>query len=237
MKRKGRLIVIPAAVAAVLVIAVGGYGLVTFFGHKAPAAFRLSSPAPSTGLGALAGRWKIATGSEAGYRVREKFITQPAPTEAVARTSAITGSLVIESQAGQFVVRQVSLSADLTKLHSVDTYATYQAFQRDNFVAGIYLQTGQFPSTTFKADRVTPPADASSSTTPVSMIGHGNLTLHGVSHDVDVPLTVQLSGARIELVGSLGLEMPDYGIQVPQIGFTRAEPHAIIEFHLFLSRG
>lgn len=119
----------------------------------------------------------------------------------------------------------------------MDTFATYQAFQRDNFVAGLYLETGRFPSATFKADSIIPPAGASSSTTPVSMVGHGRLTLHGVSHDVDVPLTIQLAGGRIELVGSLGLEMPDYAIQVPQIGFTRAEPHAIIEFHLFLNRG
>jgi polyisoprenoid-binding protein YceI len=228
---------VPAGVLALAVIGVGGYGLVTFLGHKAPAAFSLSSPAASTGLGELNGQWKIAAGSEAGYRVREKFINQPAPTEAVARTSAITGGLAIASQGGQPVVRQVSFSADLTKLHSVDTYATYQAFQRDNFVAGLYLQTGQFSSATFKADSIIPPAGASSSSTPVSMVGHGRLTLHGVSRDVDVPLTIQLSGNRIELVGSLGLEMPDYGIEVPQIGFTRAEPHAIIEFHLFLTRG
>ena len=228
--------VIPAGVL-VAALGVGAYGLVTFFGHKAPAAFSLSSPASSTTPSGLVGHWKISVGSEVGYRAREKFINQPAPTEAVARTSAVAGSLVIESPGGQFVVRQVSFSADLTKLHSVDTYATYQAFQRDNFVAGLYLQTGQFPSATFKADSITPPAGASSSTTPVAMVGHGRLTLHGVSHDVDVPLTIQLSADRIELVGSLGLEMPDYGIEVPQIGFTRAEPHAIIEFHLFLTRG
>ncbi len=50
-------------------------------------------------------------------------------------------------------------------------------------------------------------------------------------------MTWMASGDRIELVGSIGLELPDYGIEVPQIGFTRAEPHAAIEFHLFLTRG
>jgi polyisoprenoid-binding protein YceI len=236
VKSKPWLIVIASGLA-LLVLVIGGYGVVTFFGHSAPSAFKLGSPAPSTSPGGLTGRWKIASGSEAGYRAREKFINQPAPTEAVARTSAVSGSLVIESQAGQLAVRQVSFSADLTKLHSVDTYATYQAFQRDNFVAGLYLQTGSYPTATFKADRIIPPAGASASTTPVDMVGHGRLTLHGVTRDVDVPLTIQLSGDRIELVGSLGLEMPDYGIEVPVIGFTRAEPHATIEFHLFLTRG
>jgi len=236
VKSKPWLIVIASGLA-LLVLAIGGYGLLTFFGHSAPAAFKLSSPAPSTSAGGLIGRWKIASGSQAGYRAREKFINQPAPTEAVARTSAVSGNLVIDSQAGQLVVRQVSFSADLAKLQSVDTYATYQTFQRDGFVSGLYLQTGTYPTATFKADRIIPPVGASSSTAPVDMVGHGRLTLHGVTRDVDVPLTIQLTGDRIELVGSLGLEMPDYGIEVPQIGFTRAEPHAVIEFHLFLTRG
>ena len=237
MKHKRWAIVIPAAILALAVIVVGGYALVTLVGHKAPAAFSLSSPAPSAEFGGPSGRWKIAAGSEAGYRVREKLINQATPTEAVARTSAITGSLVVDSQGGQFVVRQVSFSADLTKLHSVDTYATYQAYQRDFFVSSLYLQTGQYPTATFKSDRILPPANASSATTPVAMVGHGHLTIHGVGHDVDVPLTLQASGDRIELVGSIGLEMPDYAIEVPQIGFTKAEPHAVIEFHLFLARG
>jgi polyisoprenoid-binding protein YceI len=235
VKQRRWLIVIAAAVVLVMA-GIGGYGLLAFFGHHAPAAFRLSSPAPSASPGGLTGRWKIASGSEAGYRAREKFINQPAPTEAVARTSAVSGSLVIESKAGQLTVRQVNFSADLTKLQSVDTYATFQTFQRDTFVSGLYLQTGTYPTAKFTADSIIPPAGASSSATPVAMVGHGRLTLHGVTRDVDVPLTVQMNGDRIELVGSIGLEMPDYGIEVPQIGFTRAEPHAIIEFHLFLVR-
>jgi len=236
MKLTRRLVVIPAVVVAVVVAAMGGYGLLTFFWHKAPPPLALSSPSPSAGAGSLAGRWRIAAGSEAGYRVREKFINQPAPTEAVARTSAITGSLAIASQGDQFVVQAVNFSADVAKLQSVDTYATYQAFQRDGFVSGLYLQTAQYPTATFKADKVTPP-QVSASAGPATMVGHGRLTLHGVTRDVDVPLTVQMNGNRIELVGSIGLEMPDYGIEVPKIGFTQSEPHAIIEFHLFLARG
>jgi len=234
MKLTRRLVVIPAVVVPLFVAAIGGYGLLTFFGHKAPPPLALSSQSAAASAGSVAGRWKIAAGSEAGYRVREKFINQPAPTHAVARTLAVTGGLVIASQGDQFVVEAVNFSADVAKLQSVDTYATYQAFQRDGFVSRLYLETAQFPTATFKADRITPP-QVSASARPATMMGHGRLTLHGVSRDVDVPLTVQLNGDRIELVGSIGLEMPDYGIEVPKIGFTQSEPHAIIEFHLFLA--
>lgn len=236
MKLTGRLIVTPALVLGLAAAGIGGYAVLTFVGHIAPGPLALSSPSSSGSVGSLAVRWKIAAGSEAGYSVREKLINQPAPTEAVARTSAVSGSLVIASQGGQFVVQAVNFSADVAKLQSVDTYATFQAFQRDGSVSRLYLEAGQYPTATFKADRVTPP-QVSPSAGPVNMVGHGGLTLHGVSHDVDVPLTVQLNGDRIELVGSIGLEMPDYGIEVLQIGFTTSEPHAVIEFHLFLARG
>lgn len=236
MKLTRRLIVIPAVLLGLVVAGIGGYAVLTFVGHKAPGPLALSSASASAGAGSLAGRWKIGAGSEAGYRVREKLINQPAPTEAVARTSAITGSLVIQSQGDQLEVRSVSFSADVAQLQSVDTYATFKAFQRDGFVSRLYLETAQYPTATFKADRITPP-QVSADAGPVNMVGHGRLTLHGVSHDVDVPLTVQRNGDRIELVGSIGLEMPDYGIEVPVIGFTRSEPHAIIEFHFFLARG
>ena len=36
MKLTRRLVVIPAVVVALFVAAIGGYGLLTFFGHKAP---------------------------------------------------------------------------------------------------------------------------------------------------------------------------------------------------------
>src|SRR6266852_8789620 len=105
MKLTRRLVVIPAVIVPLFVAAIGGYGLLTFFGHKAPPPLALSSPSASASAGSLAGRWKIAAGSEAGYRVREKFINQPAPTEAVARTSAVSGNLIIAAQGDQFVVQ------------------------------------------------------------------------------------------------------------------------------------
>ena len=40
MKLTRRLLVIPAVAVALLVAAIGGYGLLTFFGHKAPRRWR-----------------------------------------------------------------------------------------------------------------------------------------------------------------------------------------------------
>ena len=56
-----------AALGLLLLVAGAAYFLVG--SHHAPPAFALSTPAvqPSN---SLAGKWKVATGSEVGYRVR-----------------------------------------------------------------------------------------------------------------------------------------------------------------------
>ena len=59
----------------------------------------------------LVGTWKVATGSEAGYRVKEKFINQPATTEAVARTPKIAGGLAVTSAGSELVAANIHFTA------------------------------------------------------------------------------------------------------------------------------
>ncbi len=238
MKVTRPLVLAGAGLVVVLGAAAGGFALI-FLGHQAPAPYAPAASAASSSAsvspGGLVGSWTIAAGSEAGYRVREQFASLASPTEAVARTSSISGSLTIEGQGSQLVARGALFSADLTKLRSADRYAVYQALQRDFFVGNRFLQTNVYPTATFRADRIALPANAAAGG-PIQFIGSGQLTLHGMTRTVQVPLTAQLSDSRIELVGSFGVELPDYGISPPDVGFTRAESHALIEFHLFLTR-
>jgi polyisoprenoid-binding protein YceI len=195
----------------------------------------LTSPASAAPTYArLAGSWKITTGSEAGYRAREQFINQPEPTEAVARTSHVTGGLVVGDTSSSFAVHGIHVRVDLSTLQSQDTYATYQAYQRDFFVRTIYLQSDRMPYADFKGDALTLPArDAPG---PVAVKIGGTLTLHGVSKHVIAQAQLQMNGAELEVVGSLKVDMRDFAIDPPTIGFTRAEPGVTIEFHLLLAR-
>ena len=53
---------------------------------------------PATGVDAdVAGTWTVTGGSQAGYRVREQLANLPAESDAVGRTSDVTGSITIES--------------------------------------------------------------------------------------------------------------------------------------------
>lgn len=189
--------------------------------HQAPPSFALSSPKPSGSASVLAGRWTVGPGSEVGYRAKEKFINQPAETEAVARTSKVTGSLVVEVSGGEVTVSRMTFTVDLASLTSQDKYANYQVYQRDFFVRSIYLQTQNFPNATFTADKVSLTAPTAGQ---VAIDVPGKLTVHGVSNPVTAHVQAQQTGLQAQVVGAITVDMRDFGIAPPDISFTRAEP-------------
>jgi polyisoprenoid-binding protein YceI len=228
---RGRL----AIVVAIGVVAAGAAtgGFVLLQSHRAPGAFALSSPATGTAA-PLVGNWKVGGGSEAGYRAREKFVNQPSTTEAVARTSRVSGGLRIKTEGGTYVATSIDFKVDLGSLVSQDRYATYQAYQRDFFVRTIYLQASTYPIAEFKADSATVAQDLAPG--PVDLEVPGTLSAHGMTKKVTAKLRVQATGDELEVVGSMNIDMRDFNVDPPDIAFTKAEPGVVIEYHLFLSR-
>ena len=217
----------------VLVLLAGGSAYVLTNLHHAPAAFALSTPSPQPS-GSLAGKWKVADGSEVGYRVKEQFINQSGPTEAVARTTKVTGGIQVRASGASYIASSIDFAADLSTLVSQDKYATFQAFQRDFFVRTIYLQTNLYPNAEFKADSAQ--VAIGQAPGPVTIDAPGQLTAHGETHQVTTHLTVQINGDRIEMAGSISIDMRDFNVSVPDISFTKAEPAVLIEYHLLLVR-
>lgn len=220
-----------AAAVAGAIVALGGGATWLLSSHHAPAHLGLSTPSPGSSQSALVGTWKVSTGSEAGYRVKEKFINQPATTEAVARTAKVAGGFVVVLSGSRLVVSQIHFTVDLTTLVSQDRYATYQVYQRDFFVRTVYLETNRFPTADFTAASIPVPTPASGA---ISMGVNGKLNVHGVTKAVLANLQAQLTGDQVELAGSINVDMRDFAIAPPDISFTTAEPQVIIEFHLFL---
>src|SRR5437867_12804428 len=85
-----------AALAALLVLGGGGAYAYFFSGLRtSPPSLAFASPRPTasgtaspTSGRAGPGTWTIASGSLAGYRVKEQFVGQSASNDAVARTGA-----------------------------------------------------------------------------------------------------------------------------------------------------
>jgi polyisoprenoid-binding protein YceI len=216
----GAVVVIGALVAAYFL----------FFTPDSPKKLTLSNGSGQAPTGDLSGAWQVTSGSEAGYRVREKLAQLPAQSDAVGRTSGVTGSLAVEKSGSALTVRTASFDADLTGLKSDEQ-------RRDNRIRTTGIETDRFPKATFAlASPAAVPQDLGTGkqvTVPVT----GDLTLHGVTKRITIPLAVAARGTTFEVVGSYAFPMSDFAITPPSISpFVSVEPNATLEFRLVLGR-
>ena len=226
------------------VVAAGGLWYVFFRpAGPAPVALSSASPAPagsivgpSLGPGptkgatmpasAVQGTWAIdpSASSFVGYRVQETLAGIGGNT-AVGRTSAVTGTLTLSGTS----LTAVSISADLTGLRSDDDRRDSQLHQRG-------LETDRFPTATFSLsqpiDLGTLPADSQA----IEVTATGQLTLHGVTKTVQVPLQARIANGTIEVAGSVEIQFADYGIVAPTSFIALSvQDHGTLELHLFFT--
>ena len=225
--------VVIAAVLIAVAAAGGAYAL--FFTGDSPDEFEIDSsssrsPATTTAGGSIEGRWNVAQGSEVGYRVREKLARLPAQSDAVGRTSAVTGSVQIVREGAGLVAHNARFEADVSQLSSDES-------RRDNAIRTRGLETARFPKATFVSTApIAVPAGAEQGT-PVDVSGQGDLTIHGVTKRVTIPMKARLDGARIELVGSLTFPMADFGMTPPNVAkIVTVEDDATLEYKLLLRK-
>ena len=240
---KGRLII--AAVAVAAVIALGGGGIYVYFFsglRSSPTALGLSSPSPAASASStpsssstgLAGEWKVASGSIAGYRVKELFVGESAKHEAVARTSTVSGGLTVTADATSgYQVSSITITVNLGDLHSVDSVVGRSVTQRDGIVDR-QLEVLQFPTATFTSSSVSIPGPVTGQQVNVSI--PGQLTIHGVTKNVTVTGKAQLNGDRIEIAGSVPANMGDFGVSPPTAPFVTVDSAITIEFDIFLTK-
>jgi polyisoprenoid-binding protein YceI len=260
-RRRWPLIVV--AIVAVAAIAGGAYGFAyLFLRPAAPAAVGLgtasssaavssapgssgsasaSAPAPEAPGGSAAvggsldGTWTVdpSVGSFSdfssafvGYRVEEELANIGAAT-AVGRTPDVTGSMTLAGAS----ISAAEFTADLTTLRSDDD-------RRDGQLQRQGIQTGTFPTATFT---LTAPIDLGSVPAEgqvVSVTATGDLTLHGVTKPVEMPLEARLNGGVITVTGSTTIVFADYGIEAPSsfIVLSIAD-QGILEVQLQLTKG
>jgi polyisoprenoid-binding protein YceI len=239
---RNRLTIAIAAGVAVVVLAGGGAYLYFFSGlRSSPSALGLSTtPGPtatgtptSVASGNLFGTWTVTTGSLAGYRVKELFVGQTSKHEAVARTSNVSGSLTVSGDARAYQVNAITFTAALTDLHSVDSVAGRDVTQRDSFISR-QMNLQQFPNATFMAQSAA--VLITDGTGPIDVTAIGKMTIHGVTKDVTVSAKAQLIGGKIEIAGSMSIDMTDYGVSPPSVPFTTVDSQVTIEFQLFLTK-
>ena len=179
---------------------------------------------------AIPGTWTIGSGSVVGYRVRERLASLSADSDAVGRTSSITGTATIAASGSGNSVTAAAFSVDMTSIAS-------DRPMRDNRLRGDGIQTDSFPTSTFKLTTPVVLPAAATTGAQVTLTLHGDLTLHGVTKTVDIPATAQLNGSAIQVVGALAFPFSDFSINAPNIGgFVAVEDHGTLEFLVNLTK-
>jgi len=235
-------------VAAVVVLVVGvPFVYIHFIEGSAPAPLRLATaPTTTTVAGAATtaggssgsgstvsgstgsdvavdGTWKVTSGSQAGYRIKETLFGQS--NTAVGRTTAVTGSITISEttlQAGTF-------SVDMTKVTSDQS-------QRDNQFQGRIMDTSTYPTATFTLTQPVTLASLPASGVQVTETVTGNLTMHGTTKPVTFQVTAERTGTTIAVTGSIPITFANWNISNPSGGPATTEDHGTLEFLINFAR-
>jgi len=229
-------------VGAGVAVALAGFLVIYFvvFPTSSPKPFKLStatvtSATTSAGTATVAsspssGRWSIAAGSQAGYRVREKLAFLPAESDAVGRTSQVTGSAVVTLSKQSLHISTASFTVAVNTL-------TSDRSMRDEKIHSIGLESDRYPNATFVlASPVTIAVSALSghvARVPVT----GTFTIHGVSRSETIPIELGLAGSTLQAAGSLTFPWGAFGMTAPSVGgFVNVTEKATMEFDLRLAR-
>ncbi len=179
-----------------------------------PTASTSTSAAASTASGTegdLAGTWTVGGDSQAGYRVREQLASLSAESDAVGRTSDVTGSITLESDGSTTTLVAGSLTVDTTTIASDED-------RRDNRLRTEGLQTDTYPTATFT---ITEPVEIPTSAvegTATDLTLAGDLELHGVTKRVSIPAQARLVDGTIQVAGSITFALADFEIVAPNVG-------------------
>lgn len=169
------------------------------------------------------GTWTVVVGENvfAGYRIQELFGGETIKKTATGRTPVVTGTMTV--QGNQITV--VDLTADLSQLKSSET-------RRDNSQRNSGLQIDTFPTATFTLTEPIslPSAPAEGSAADVQAVGE--LTLHGVTRPVTIPLQTSLRDGRINVAGGAPIVLADFEIQPPDSGFVSVDDNGTFEVQL-----
>jgi polyisoprenoid-binding protein YceI len=217
---------IGAAVGVVALLAGGPYVYIHFVEGPAPGALSLSAqttpnPAARGTITPLAGTWRIGTGSTAGYRVKETLFGQRAT--AVGRTKIVTGSMII---AGTRVTK-ASFTIDMASI-------TSDRSARDSRFRGPIMDTADYPVATFALTRAIELAPVPSDGVVTKYAATGDLTLHGATRAVSIPLAAQRVGNTIEAQGIVTIAFADYNVDNPSVGPAHVGDRGQLEFVLKL---
>jgi polyisoprenoid-binding protein YceI len=172
-----------------------------------------NTPPPPTIIYGSAGlRVRLVTApdsNEARYRVREQLANIDFPSDAVGRTTAISGVLVLEDN-GTVVAAESKFTIDLKTLQS-------DAQMRDRYIQRNTLQTEQYGTAEFTVKEIRglrAPLPVSGELT-VQVLG--DLTVHGITRAVTWNATVRAAGQSYKGSANTAFTFADFSMPIPRV--------------------
>lgn len=156
----------------------------------------------------------VADRSEASYRARETFVSQPGLVDAVGRTDDVEGEIQLEAD-GVLRGRIVMMRVDLRTL-------TSDQARRDNFIRQNTLQTAQFPFAEFRSTEAAGPAVFRPGEEAAFQIP-GLMTIKGRERPIVWEARAKLDGTTITGTASARIKLSDFGVDPPRLAILSVE--------------
>ncbi len=216
----------------IVVVVLGAAGFAGYWflvRSDAPPKPSISATATTGGTSAN-GAWTLRANDPAGsfvqYRIKETFAAGLVDNTATGKSTDVTGDLHVDGT----TVSDITVSADLAGLHSDKDF-------RDRALHSRGLETDRFPKATFTASGPVTLASSPKRGATVSVSVPGDLSLHGATRSVSLPVQARWDGRRIQIVGDLPIVLADYGITAPSGGVIASiEDHGSLEFKVFFTK-
>jgi polyisoprenoid-binding protein YceI len=173
------------------------------------------------------GTWSVQPGNRddlfVGYQIEETL--RGIDATATGKADAYTGSLTIEGD----TVAALDLTVDMTSLESDES-------RRDDSQADRGLEINQFPDANFTITQSVELATAPARGVEVTVEATGNLTLHGITQSVTIPVTARWNGDTIDVAGEIPITLADYDISPPKSGFVSVRDEGKVVFVVRFAR-
>jgi polyisoprenoid-binding protein YceI len=126
-------------------------------------------------------------------------------------------------------VTAATFEADLSRLESNE-------FRRDAYIRTAGLETNTYPKATFTlTEPVALPADLPAGQ-QFDLTAVGDLTIHGVTKRVELPLQAQWDGKVIDVAGGVTIVMADYGMEPPSNSIVSVAGEGELELQVSFTR-
>jgi polyisoprenoid-binding protein YceI len=235
--------VLPVIIVAGFIVIAAAGGLWWFFGGEAPAEVDLEATASYVSTGSevsatsrgIEGTWSVdssigdftldetTTATFVGFRL-EEVLNSIGSTTAVGRTPDVSGSASVEGT----TLTSAEIIADLTSIVSDES-------RRDDSIKRA-LNTSANPEAAFVLTEPIELGDGAAAGEAVTVVAHGDLTINGVTQDVEVTLEAQLIDGAILVTGTTEVSFADYGVTAPTSpAVLSVEDHGVVEVQLWLS--